>query len=285
MLTSFALCGSFVFVPNTPMTLMDQARSSLTEQEDEDISQRISSLSLEPNAPPVLVPFTAADITAWKEFVANKQKIKSWDTWREQDWNKHHPPHIHHYFEYPPVLETPRLLLRLLRESDTDAVFRVLSDETTTKYYGTAAHKDVEYTRKQYVDLMIARFKYRDCIPFVITLKGNDDYIGHVNANSFSREFKFVELAYVVDPVHQRKGIATEAVGRVVAFLQDDLKIHKIRTGVYANNVASKKVLEKLGFKAEGYLRDNEIVNGEFMDEYPMALLAGERKEYKENRE
>jgi ribosomal-protein-alanine N-acetyltransferase len=258
---------------------MEHTQPTLSEDEDAEILQKIADLSLDPDAEPVLVPFTAADVKIWKEFIAYKQKIKSWDTWREADWSKYHPEHIQGIFKTSPILETPRLRLRLLCDSDSEGVFRVLSNETTMKYYGTAPHKDIEYTRKQYVDLMISRYKYRDAISFVITFKDDDEYIGHVNANSFDRGFRFVEIAYVVDPIHQRKGIGTEAVGRVVRFLQEEVKIHKIRAGIYVKNLASKKLLEKLGFKEEGYLRDNESVDGKYMDEFAMALIMEEKKE------
>jgi RimJ/RimL family protein N-acetyltransferase len=88
--------------------------------------------------------------------------------------------------------------------------------------------------------------------------------------------FKFVEIAYIIDPEHWGKGIATEAVGRVAEFLQKEVKIHKIRASLYSKNIASKRVLEKLGFIQEGYLRDNVIIDGEFVDEYLMALISEE---------
>jgi len=105
-------------------------------------------------------------------------------------------------------------------------------------------------------------------------LKDDDEYIGHVNANSFDKKFHFAEIAYIIDPEHQRKGIATEAVGRVVRFLMDDMKIHKIRAALFNENVASKRVMDKLGFVQEGYLRDNVFLDEEFVDEYVMALIA-----------
>ena len=225
----------------------------------------------------MLVPFTKEDVELWKSFTEYRKNRRSWDTWREEDWRKNHPPHIHTLFHnWPPVLETPRLQLRLLDENDTEDAFRILSNPTSMKYYGTAPHKDIEYTRKQYIHLMISRFKYRDAVSFVVTLKENDHYIGHVNLVQFDRVFKFVEIAYIIDPEYWGKGFATEALGRAVEFLQKDVKIHKIRASVFAKNLASKRVLEKLGFTLEGYLRDNVIIDGEFVDEYLMALISEE---------
>jgi [ribosomal protein S5]-alanine N-acetyltransferase len=244
---------------------------------EEEILEKLSSLSMVDEDESVSVAFTKKDVDIWKDFTEYRKNRRKWDTWREEDWHKHHPPHVHSLFNnWPPVLETPRLRLRLLSETDTESVFRVLSNPTTMKYYGTAAHKNIEYTQKQYIDLMLTRFKYRDAASFVITFQENDDYIGHINAIQFDRVFKFVEIAYIIDPEHWGKGIATEAVGRVVEFLQKDVKIHKIRASLYSKNIASKRVLEKLGFIQEGYLRDNVIIDGEFVDEYLMALISEE---------
>ena len=254
---------------------MDSSETQITPEQE--ILEKLQSLSVEDDAKSVMVQFTKKDIDVWKDFTEYRKNRRKWDTWREEDWNKHQPPHIHALFNsWPSVLDTPRLRLRLLRSDDTENVFRVLSNPTAMKYYGTPPHKDLEYTQKHYIDLMLSRFKYRDAVSFVVTLKDNDGYLGHINATQFDRGFKFVEIAYIIDQEHWGRGIATEAVGRVVEFLQRDMKIHKIRASFYAQNIASKRVLEKLGFRQEGYLRDNVIIEGEFVDEYLMALISEE---------
>ena len=245
-----------------------------SKQDDPEILLKIANLSLEPNSESVLIPFTAADLELWRDYAEYRENRKHWNAFRQEDWTKHHPPQVHEFFNNTPVLETSRLRIRLLRSSDTESAFRVLSNERAMKYYGTPPHKDVEYTRKQYVDIMVSRFKARDAAVFVVTFKDKDEYIGHVSAISFDRVFKFCEIAYVIDPENWGKGIATEAVGRVVNYLMTDVGIHKIRAGLFAKNLASKRVLEKLNFVQEGYLRDNVIIDDEYVDEYVMALIA-----------
>ena len=242
---------------------------------EEEILEKLSKLSVEGES--VLVPFTKKDIELWKSFSEYRNNKKHWDEWREDDWRQHHPRHIHSLFNnWPPFLETPRLRLRLLTENDTEAAFRILSNPISMKYYGTAPHKDVEYTRKQYIHLMISRFKYRDAVSFVVTLKETDAYIGHINLVQFDRSFHFAEVAYIIDPEYWGKGYGTEALGRAVEFLLKDFKVHKIRASVFSKNLASKRVLEKLGFIQEGCLKDNMIIDGEFVDEYAMALISEE---------
>jgi len=259
-------------------------------QEDPELLEKISKLSLEPQKSPVLVPFTPSDVEVWKDYREYRKNRRSWDAWREEEW-KSHDPHIHAIFNNWPILETPRLQLRLLRESDAVDAHRVLSDEKAMRYYGTAAHKDLEYTQSNFITTFISRFKLHDGVSFVITLKKedgtvNDDYIGHVNARyighinvmHFDRSFHFAEIAYIVNPDYWGRGIATEAVSRVVKFLLEDMKVHKVRASCFADNVASRKVLDKVGFKQEGYLRDNSVIDGKFVDEYLMAIIASDVK-------
>ena len=96
------------------------------------------------------------------------------------------------------------------------------------------------------------------------------------NEITLDRVFKFTELAYIIDPEHWGKGLATEAVGKIVEFLVNSMKVHKIRASFFAKNSASKRVLEKVGFKQEGYLRDNVLIDGEYEDEYLMAFVASD---------
>ena len=258
-------------------TTTEETTETTVSSKPEGLLSKISNLSIEPNAGPVLVPFTATDVELWRDFEEYKKNRKEWDTWREEDWKTHHPAHIQELFGKGwPTLETPRLRLRLLRADDAEDVFTVLSNPMAVKYYGHQPHKDLAHTRKQYVDIMIGRHKLRDAASFVLTLKeaGDDKYIGHINAVQFDRAFKFAEIAYIIKPDYWGRGYGTEAVERVVKFLMEDLKIHKVRAAFFASNVASKRVLEKVGFKQEGYLRDNVLIDGEFEDECVMAFIA-----------
>ena len=244
------------------------------ENQDEDSKLLKTMQNLELDSESVSIKIDKDDVQLWKDFLEYRKNRKEWDAWRNKDWKEHHPPHTHTIFNDFPVLTTDRLQLRLLRENDVEDAFRVLSNPTAMKYFGTRAHKDLRYTKEQYIEIMLSRHKMRDAIPWTITLKGEDKYIGHISATQFDKLFKFVEIAYIVDPAYWGRGIATEAVARAVRFLVEELKIHKIRASLFVNNMASRRVLDKVGFVQEGYLLDNAFIEGEFEDEYVMAFIA-----------
>jgi len=137
---------------------MEPEPAAMATTPEQEILEKLQALSLE-GEEEVLVPFTKKDADIWKDFTEYRNIRRKWDSVREEEWSKHHPPYIRALFNnWPSVLETPRLRLRLLRETDAENAFRVLCNPTTMKYYGTSAHRDIEYTRKNYIDLMISRF-------------------------------------------------------------------------------------------------------------------------------
>ncbi len=87
----------------------------------------------------------------------------------------------------------------------------------------------------------------------------HDRLVGRVALTSIVRgAFLNAYLGYGIDHEHTGRGIATEAVGQVVAFAWD-LGLHRVQAAVSVDNPGSKRVLEKVGFRCEGlalrYLR------------------------------
>jgi ribosomal-protein-alanine N-acetyltransferase len=62
------------------------------------------------------------------------------------------------------------------------------------------------------------------------------------------------------------KEIASEAVGIVVEFGFNEMKLHSIEAVIDPRNSASEKVLQKNGFIKEAHLKENEFFEGEFID-------------------
>ena len=253
-----------------------QKGDSVDDPEESSLSKRFRSLKLEPETSHITMEIHREDLEEWNEFLQFSRNRRKWNAWREREWAEKHPPHIQNPFENFPNLHTERLNLRQLRWEDDKEAFHALSQEKNVKYYGwKKAHTTIEETRSDFIDVMLQRFKLRHSITFVITFKENDKYIGHITAsNADTAVFKIVELSYLIENEYWNRGIGTEAIGRVVEFLLDDMKVHKIRATCFAKNGASKRVLEKLGFEQEGYLKDNVIIGGEYQAEYCMAKIS-----------
>ncbi len=71
-------------------------------------------------------------------------------------------------------------------------------------------------------------------------------------------------------------GYATEAARAIVRFGFEELGLHRIAAWTVADNAASIRVLEKLGMKAEGRLRDKECYKGRYWDVVMFGMVKGE---------
>jgi ribosomal-protein-alanine N-acetyltransferase len=65
-----------------------------------------------------------------------------------------------------------------------------------------------------------------------------------------------------------------EVLTRLFDFAFDELRIHRIEADVDPRNDASMGLLERLGFRREGYLRERWFVNDEIQDAAFLGLLA-----------
>jgi RimJ/RimL family protein N-acetyltransferase len=90
-----------------------------------------------------------------------------------------------------------------------------------------------------------------------------------------------LEIGYILVPSERGKGYCTEAVNIMVDYLFLSKESRRIQAQTDLRNVASQKVLEKVGFKKEGTLRKNFFVRGEWRDAYLYSIL---REEWKEPR-
>lgn len=65
-----------------------------------------------------------------------------------------------------------------------------------------------------------------------------------------------VELGYGIDPDHQGKGIATEAVKALTKFAFESGEVSRVRAHTLPGNVASERVLTKCGFERLGMVEE-----------------------------
>jgi RimJ/RimL family protein N-acetyltransferase len=90
-----------------------------------------------------------------------------------------------------------------------------------------------------------------------------------------------MEVACWLVPSERKKGYATEATQLMVDYLFLSKQIARIQATVEVRNVASQKVLEKVGFQREGTIRDIGFERGEWRDYHLYSIL---RREWKEPR-
>jgi RimJ/RimL family protein N-acetyltransferase len=171
-------------------------------------------------------------------------------------------------------LETERLVMRPLTPDDFDALFAYQSSPDVARWLMWGPRNEDEVRASLDLKLRSTAIDSEgDILALAVVLKATDEMIGDWILQLVSGEHRLGEVGYIIHPDHQGRGYATEA-GRVlldVAFRE--LGLHRVIGRVEARNVASARVLEKLGMRREAHLVENEFVKGEWQSELLYAML------------
>jgi RimJ/RimL family protein N-acetyltransferase len=145
------------------------------------------------------------------------------------------------------VLETERLRLRPGGAGDAEALHPAYADPDVMQYWSDSPHTSVEETR---ASLAKESPEWRR---WAITLKGDDTAIGMVAAGE-KRQGNVTEIGYMLMREHWGSGIAAEAVSALIDRIFAEGQ-RRVFADTDPDNMASRRLLERLGFKLEGLLR------------------------------
>ncbi len=163
-------------------------------------------------------------------------------------------------------LTTERLVLRDFVESDWEAVLAYQQDPLYLRYYEWTSRtaEEVRAFMKRFLDQQrqVPRIKFQ----FAVTLKSSGQLIGNCGIRRDSPEAREADMGYELDPNHWRKGYATEAAGAVLDFGFSSMDLQRVTAWCIADNVASARVLEKIGMKLEKRMRHHQYFKGRWWD-------------------
>ena len=136
------------------------------------------------------------------------------------------------------------------------------------------AGPDAPESREVYESDLFDRIAGDDAVKLLICDDGEP--IGDVSLAPIDDRRGWANLGYWVHPDHQGNNYATEAARLVVDHGFAELRLHRISATIHADNVPSKRVVEKLGFVHEGTKRDDDYRDGEYVDRDVYAVLRDE---------
>jgi ribosomal-protein-alanine N-acetyltransferase len=149
-----------------------------------------------------------------------------------------------------------------------------LSHPDIIPFYGIR-YDSFEATRKQ-MDWYEKSYREGSGHPWKIIEKASGEKIGVVAYYFFKPEHKKAEVGFWIFPQYWSKGITTEVLKTVIEYCQEEKGIHRLEAFVEEGNLASSRVLEKLGFAYEGTMRECEIKNGKYINLHIYALVKGD---------
>jgi [ribosomal protein S5]-alanine N-acetyltransferase len=151
----------------------------------------------------------------------------------------------------PEHLETERLVLRKPRLDDARAMFEGWTqDQEVTRYLTWRPHAQIEQT-EQFVQGCIDAWQGETRFPYVITLKDTDEVIGIIDPRI---EGPKVGIGYGAARVHWGNGYVPEATRAIIDWAFQQPSIYRVYATTDVENIASRRVLEKVGMQCEGIL-------------------------------
>nr|WP_237550732.1 GNAT family N-acetyltransferase [Streptomyces sp. SID8354] len=183
-------------------------------------------------------------------------------------------------------MRTERLDLRPVRHDDFDAVYTYRRRPEVSRYLYGSPHD--EAACRAWIADKATRTTLResgDYLQFAVVVRETDTLVGDVTFVYTRREHRQGGIGYVFNPDHAGHGYATEAARALLGLGFEELGLHRIQAELDGRNTASARLLERLGMRREGHLRENEFLDGEWSDEVIYAMLAREWREQREQRE
>jgi [ribosomal protein S5]-alanine N-acetyltransferase len=187
----------------------------------------------------------------------------------------------------PPLsvrLSTPRLVLRAPRPVDVGEVRRLLRhNHSHLRPWNPAPRGKEDPTSITEVSNMILRqrreWKTGRGFAFMVALRSAPSrFIGKVALNGILRgAMHGAYLGYWMDVDHQGKGLCTEAIEAVLDFGFGPAELHRVQAAIMPRNARSLRVVEKLGFRREGYAERYLQIAGVWEDHI---LFARTREEH-----
>ncbi len=174
-----------------------------------------------------------------------------------------------------PVLTGSRVRLRALSATDADELFALHSDQRVMRYWSFPA-----WTARDQAVAQIARYaRERESAEFyswAATPIDSDRLIGTCSLHDLQREHARCAIGYALHPAYQGRGLAREMLALALGFAFDVLDINRVEADIDPLNLASCRLVERVGFQREGYLRERWRVGGGVQDTAFYGLLRGD---------
>ena len=173
-------------------------------------------------------------------------------------------------------LETDRLILRRFTVNDAESVYQNwASDDEVTKYLTWPTHQNVNVSRG-YMDFCVNGYKDLSFYQWGIELKDTHELIGNISVVEVIDAIDRLELGWVIGKKYWGNGYTPEAALKLIDFLFDKVGANCIAAGHDVNNPKSGRVMQKIGMKYEGILRQSGRNNQGIVDMAHYSIIKSE---------
>ena len=173
-------------------------------------------------------------------------------------------------------IQTTRLNIRHLELADLSDFHIYRSNPEVTKYQGFDV-MTIEQAEEFIKDNSTKHFgKAGEWVQYGIENSATKQLVGDCAIKLDQYETRIAEIGITISHLEQKKGYAKEVLLRILTFLFDTKKIHRVVEIVDAENIASINLLKSTGFKQEGHFIENVFFKGKWGSEFQYAMLKRE---------
>jgi ribosomal-protein-alanine N-acetyltransferase len=175
----------------------------------------------------------------------------------------------------PSLIESERLLLRLVQEDDLPALFNVNGSDEVTRFLPYATWKS-QADGQAWFMRMSGFHSEGTALQFVIINKASNTAIGTCLLFRYDEASARAELGYVMGRTHWGAGFMYEALTALITHAFKVLCLRRLEAEIDPRNVPSERLLLRLSFTREGLLRQRWVGKGEIKDAVIYGLLRHE---------
>ncbi|MCB1033850.1 MAG: GNAT family N-acetyltransferase [Acidobacteria bacterium] len=174
-----------------------------------------------------------------------------------------------------PRLEASRLYLRSLTAGDAPAIFSIFGDPEVMRYWSSPALTDLKAAKRLIQDIQ-ELFESRELFQWGIARQETGEVLGTCTLFKLDWAHRRGEIGFAVGRSAWGLGLGAEAVDVLLRFCFETLDLHRLEADVDPDNERSLRLLERQGFRREGYLRERWLHLGELRDTVMLGLLQRE---------
>ena len=164
-----------------------------------------------------------------------------------------------------PTIETERLLLRKITLNDASDMFEYASNPEVSEYTMWSTHVSIEDT-KYFLKSLTKMYKKRELVDWGIVHKAEKKFIGTCGFVEWSMTHSRAEIGYALSARYWSEGYMSEAVNAIIEFGFREMLLNRVVGRCEVHNIASARVMEKVGMQFEGILRQQLFVKGKYWD-------------------
>lgn len=142
--------------------------------------------------------------------------------------------------------ETERLILKPTDLEDVDLIFELMNSPKWLEYIGDRNIKTKEDARQYILDKHLPNFENNGYGSYTVILKENGNKVG--SSGLFQRDvLEVVDIGFAFLPEYEKKGYGYESSNKILEVAKTEFGLNKVSAITLPNNIASQKLIEKLG--------------------------------------